>query len=326
MLAGCAGERATEARRSDELSGLAQLLPSELDGKKLTKEVFTGEVWLETEPERYSPYFSAELRADLSTFLELLRKSPSELSVAWASEPAEGIQVLAYRVRGADEAELVRAYVRAVRAPIRTQRVLLAGKNVTVTRGASVRRGYLYAKDDVLYSANTFHVAGKELEELLAKLPPARPEPAALVRLLPQTLGGVELRREAFAGDAWLKAMPELSFQAELDADIAAFLRRLDESPADLTVAWALAPEGPKVTAYRVIGAGPHRLVRAYVFAVKARVRTRTIALAGKEVTLTMRVSPRLRGYLYASGDVLYAAGSTHTSRAEVEELLSELP
>jgi len=47
----------------------------------------------------------------------------------------------------------------------------LAGKDVTVTFGVSLFRGYVYAKDDVLYATNTSHVSTHELEELLSKLP-----------------------------------------------------------------------------------------------------------------------------------------------------------
>jgi hypothetical protein len=206
---------------------------------------------------------------------------------------------------------------------------MLAGKEGTMTTGVSVRRGYLYARDDVLYSANTFHVAGRELEELLSKLPPTagRVQPAeGLAARLPDTLGGVRLRTEAFTGPEWLQARPESSFQAELDVDLARFMRSLDRSARDLSVAWALAPDGPKVVAYRVLGVDAKELVSAYVGAVRTEIRARRIQLAGKQVTLTVRVSPLRRGYLYADGDVLYAAGSTHTRQDEFEELLSGLP
>jgi hypothetical protein len=48
MLVACGDDSAAEGRRSEDLSRLARLLPSELDGKKLTRETFSGEVWLET--------------------------------------------------------------------------------------------------------------------------------------------------------------------------------------------------------------------------------------------------------------------------------------
>lgn len=81
--------------------------------------------------------------------------------------------MVADRVIGTDADALVKSFVEAVpeREKIRTATTVLAGKDVTVTFGVSLFRGYLYAKDDVLYATNSSHVSTHELEELLSKLP-----------------------------------------------------------------------------------------------------------------------------------------------------------
>lgn len=163
VLAGCGGKEASES------TSLAKLVPDELGGAKLRKESYTGKVWLKAGPE---VSFAPEVSADISTFLNRLRKSPSDLSVAWALSD-DGPKVVAYRVIGTDADALVKSFVGAVRKrqKIRSAKTVVAGKDVIVTFGVSVFRGYIYAKDDVLYATNTSHVSTHELEELLSKLP-----------------------------------------------------------------------------------------------------------------------------------------------------------
>jgi hypothetical protein len=76
-LAGCGRGTAGPA-------SLAKLLPDEVGGAELHREAFTGKVWLKSRPQQF---FSPEVRANVSKFLERLRKSPSDLSVAWALSP-----------------------------------------------------------------------------------------------------------------------------------------------------------------------------------------------------------------------------------------------
>jgi hypothetical protein len=125
-----------------------------------------------------------------------------------------------------------------------------------------------------------------------------------------------------------MKANPEQSIQPEVSADISTFLARLRKKPADLLVAWALAPDGPKVIAYSVRGADEDALVPSFVTAVRnasAEIRTAKATLAGKDVTVISGITPE-RGYLYANGDVLYATSTKHTPEPQLSELLSKLP
>jgi hypothetical protein len=149
---------------------------------------------------------------------------------------------------------------------------------------------------------------------------------SALDQQLPAILAGVSLERETFAGPTWLKAKPEPTLQPELGLDVHAFLRRLRKMPSDLTVAWAVAPDGPKVFAYRVGGTKPTDLVRAYVESVEERPQAVTAFMARKRITVVTGDVRLRNGYLYAHGDVLYAAGSDHVSPPELRELLSKLP
>jgi hypothetical protein len=150
-------------------ASLANLLPDEVGGAELHKEAFTGKVWLKSRPQQF---FSPEVRANVSKFLERLRKSPSNLSVAWALSPDGVPKVVAYRVRGASADTLVASYAEALEAKIRLAKIVVSGKDVTVTSaGRGPARGYLYAKDDILYFAWTDYTSRHEFGELLRKLP-----------------------------------------------------------------------------------------------------------------------------------------------------------
>jgi hypothetical protein len=85
--------------------------------------------------------------------------------------------VVAYRVRDATAKALVDAYVAAIRerlSPAKlsvTQRSLW-GKEITVSsRGLPSSRGYMYANDDLLFTAWTDHISVRELAELIPQLP-----------------------------------------------------------------------------------------------------------------------------------------------------------
>lgn len=130
-------------------------------------------------------------------------------------------------------------------------------------KSALPQRGFLYAHDDVLYAANSFHVDGRELSELIAKLPGRTAPQPPLERTLPSSLRGVALERSSFAGDQWLRAAPEAAFQPELRADVPAMLTELDAPASALTVAWATAPDGPKAVAYQITGVDGDTLRRS---------------------------------------------------------------
>jgi hypothetical protein len=315
VIAGCGGRQPEPP--------LGDLLPTTLAGVRLTKDAFTGPAWLRTRPEFSSPYFVPEARADVGTFLGRLEKSPEDLTVAWATAP-EGIQVIAYRVRRTKAARLIDAYVDAASAAERARRINVAGRSVTLIRGTS-QRGFLYAHGDVLYAANSYHVDGSELEELIAKLPGDRLAEPPIAQLLPAELGGVRLDRETFRGSVWVRAAPEETFQPEVDVELMRFLKFLDEPPSALIVAWATAPEGPKVVAYRVTGIRGDALLSSFVQAVRG-VRTMRRHIAGKQVAVAASGVPGRLGYLYANGDTLFVAGTNHLGAGEVEELLSKLP
>ena len=96
--------------------------------------------------------------------------------------------------------------------------------------------------------------------------------PASLAKLLPDEVGGAELHREAFTGKVWLKSRPQQSFSPEVKANASKFLERLRKSPSDLSIAWALLPDGvPKVVAYPVRGACADTLVASYAEALRRR-------------------------------------------------------
>ena len=125
-----------------------------------------------------------------------------------------------------------------------------------------------------------------------------------------------------------MKARAEETFQPEVGADISTFLNLLKKSPADLVVGWALAPDGPKVVAYRVRGTNANALIASYVAAVRAShpgLRSAKSVFAGRDVTVTSGLTPE-RGYLYAKDDVLYATSTRHTPGPQLRQLLAELP
>jgi hypothetical protein len=67
---------------------------------------------------------------------------------------------------------LVASYAEAPEAKIYLAKILVSDKDVTVTSsGRGPARGYLYAKDDILYLAWTDYTSRHEFGELLRKLP-----------------------------------------------------------------------------------------------------------------------------------------------------------
>jgi hypothetical protein len=151
--------------------------------------------------------------------------------------------------------------------------------------------------------------------------------PASLAKLLPDEVGGAELHREAFTGKVWLKSRPQQFFSPEVRANVSKFLERLRKSPSDLSVAWALLPDGvPKVVAYRVRGASADTLVASYAEALEAKICLAKILVSDKDVTVTSAGRGPARGYLYAKDDILYFAWTDYTSRHEFGELLRKLP
>jgi hypothetical protein len=316
LIAGCAG--------SHDEALVVDLLPVRLAGVRLIKESFTGAVWLSARPEFFSPYFVPEARADVRRFLARLGRSEADLTVAWATAP-EGIQVIGYQVRGTKPSQLIDAYIEAASATTRARRTEIAGREVILVAGSARQRAFLYAHRDVLYSANSYHVDGSELEELISKLPGDRPASAPIAQLLPTTLGGVRLERETFAGKVWLEAAPEETFQPEVKVELSRFLENLDQPTGALSVAWATAPDGPKVVAYRVTAVEGDALLRAFVRAVPD-VRIRMQLIAGKQVTVADSGVTGKLGYLYVHDDTLFVAGTNHLRPDETHELIAKLP
>jgi hypothetical protein len=156
---------------------------------------------------------------------------------------------------------------------------------------------------------------------------------ATLQRLLPSKLGPTKLRKEAFTGEAWLKASPEEAFSPEVSIDASRFLERLEKRASDLTVAWAIAENGvgPKVVAYRVTGATAEALVDAYVAAIRERLSPGKLSVAkrslwGKNITVSSRGLPSSRGYIYANHDLLFTAWTDHITPRELADLIPQLP
>ena len=74
------------------------------------------------------------------------------------------------------------SYAEALEAKICLAKILVSDKDVTVTSaGRGPARGYLYAKDDILYLAWTDYTSRHEFGELLRKLP--KPVAAAVRRV-----------------------------------------------------------------------------------------------------------------------------------------------
>jgi hypothetical protein len=178
LCSGCDGRDRPPSRtsvtvdRTQPLTTLKRLLPSQLGVAKLRKEAYTGRVWLTASPEET---FSPEVSVDVSGFLERLHRRASDLSVAWALA-GSGPKVVAYRVRCTTAKALVDAYVGAIRERLSPQKLsvaqrLLWGKQITVTSRGIPSRGYLYANDDVLFTAWTDHISPRELAELVPRLP-----------------------------------------------------------------------------------------------------------------------------------------------------------
>ena len=83
--------------------------------------------------------------------------------------------------------------------------------------------------------------------------------PASLAKLLPEEVGGAELHREAFTGKVWLKR-GRSNFLAGGQGQRLEIPGTPSQFPSDLSVAWALLPDGvPEVVAYRARGAFPGR-------------------------------------------------------------------
>lgn len=129
---------------------LENRLPGEINGVALTKYSFKGTTFLGS---------GASNSQDLLDLLSSLGKTPDDMSVAFAADPAGDldVQVGAFKVAGADSNALLAAFVDASQSTTPGTQVSQAnvgGKNVTqivdpsdTTTGAI----YVYANGDVLY-------------------------------------------------------------------------------------------------------------------------------------------------------------------------------
>jgi hypothetical protein len=176
-------------------------------------------------------------------------------------------------------------------------------------------------------------VGGERASSTASSAVDSKEQLATLERLLPDELGAMKLRKEAFTGRAWVTASPEEAFSPEVSVDVARFLELLQKHGSDLTVAWAIAENGvgPKVVAYQVRGARARALVNAYVGAIReslgpVKLRVAQRRLWGKRITVTSRGLPSSRGYLYANHDLLFTAWTDHISPRQLAELIPQLP
>jgi hypothetical protein len=221
--------------------------------------------------------------------------------------------------------DLRNAYLSALKSRGGGRRMIeVAGRRVTLLP-ALPQRGFVYVHDDVAYSANSFHVDGSELEELIGKLPGRGTPSPPLQRLLPAELAGVDLQRRAFTGRQWLDASPERSFQPEVAVRLQEFVDAAGAPSSGLTAAWAFGPDGPKVVAYRIIGLDGRTLLRSFLRTVEG-VHTRGAHISGKQVVVAETGVSGRRGYLYVDRQTLFVAGSNHLNTREVGELFARLP
>src|SRR5262245_9718768 len=101
-------------------------------------------------------------------------------------------------------------------------------------------------------------------------------------RLLPDEVG--EAAPGGLHWKVWLKSRPQQFFSPEVRAGVSKILERLRKSPSDLSVAWALLPDGvPKVVAYRVRGASADTLVASYAEALEAKICLAKSLISGKD-------------------------------------------
>ncbi len=155
-----------------------------------------------------------------------------------------------------------------------------------------------------------------------ARAPAGVESPAAL---LPTKLGSESLRRESYTGPVFARAKFTLS--TPVSVDVRRFLALLGKRPSELAVAWAISNyEGHiKVFAFRVAGAGPRALVRAYLKAITVESVVGERRIAGKRVTTTSAGLP-IYGYLYAKDDVLFMAVDIGLRPGELRKLFAALP
>jgi hypothetical protein len=142
---------------------------------RLRREAFTGRVWVKASPEGA---FSPEVSIDVSRFLERLEKRASDLTVAWAiAENGVGPKVVAYRVRGLPRKHWSMHTSRrsesgwARRSSAWPNAHCGGRRSLSALAGLPSSRGYMYANDDLLFTAWTDHISVRELAGLIPQLP-----------------------------------------------------------------------------------------------------------------------------------------------------------
>jgi hypothetical protein len=129
---------------------LENRLPNEINGVTLTKYSFKGSTFLSS---------GASNSQDLIDLLSSLGKTPNDMSVAFAADPAGKIdvQIGAFKVAGADSIALLAAFVAATKKTtpaVQVTQASVGGKNVSqITDPSDTTTGAIdvYANGDVLY-------------------------------------------------------------------------------------------------------------------------------------------------------------------------------
>jgi len=138
---------------------LESMLPAEIGGETLTVISMNGDEFLgggATSPE-------------ISAALEDLGKTTSDLSVAFGGTTT--IQVVAFRVKGADASALFDAFKAAQTDEYTSETVSLGGKTVVKITPADGDVAYVYTKGDTMFVLGGSDVSSDILNEAFSKLP-----------------------------------------------------------------------------------------------------------------------------------------------------------
>jgi len=138
---------------------LESMLPSEIGGETLTVISMNGDEFLgdgATSPE-------------ILAALDSLGRTTSDLSVAFGGTTS--IQVVAFRVKGADASALFDAFKAAQTDEYSSQTVSLGGKTVVKITPADGDVAYIYTKGDTMFVLGGEDATDSILNEAFSKLP-----------------------------------------------------------------------------------------------------------------------------------------------------------
>jgi hypothetical protein len=138
---------------------LEAMLPKEIGGETLTVISMTGDEFLG----------DGTISPEISDALDALGKTTSDLSVAFGGTST--IQVVAFRVKGADAGALFNAFKAAQTDEYTTENVTLGGKNVVKVTPSTGDVSYIYTKGDTMFVLGGTDVTDAILNEAFSKLP-----------------------------------------------------------------------------------------------------------------------------------------------------------